>query len=182
VEQRRFVSEHPVKRSLSGELFREGIRPSGKGVRMRKLIFIFLALALALSACAPANQSEVERNRQKWQNANLSHYRFNLFVGCFCVFTEDMPLAIEVKDGDIVSMAYHNGKEIDPSLRELFEKYGTIDRIFAELEKDLNGEADKVDIKYDATHGFPSEVFIDFMQNAADDELSLTVSNLEKLP
>ncbi|HLO14913.1 MAG TPA: DUF6174 domain-containing protein, partial [Anaerolineales bacterium] len=114
---------------------------------MRKLLFIFISLALA--ACSMGSQSDIERNQQKWQDANIPHYRFNLFVGCFCVFSQDMPLIVEVQNGEIVSMAYQSGKEIDPSVRELFEKYGTIDRIFSELAKDMNGEADKVVVTYD---------------------------------
>lgn len=147
---------------------------------MRKLIFIFMALILA--ACSMGSQTEIERNKEKWQDANVSHYRYSLFVGCFCVFSQDMPLVIEVKDGEVVSMEYQNGNEIDATSRELFEKYATIDRIFSELEKDINGEADEVVVTYDSTYGFPAEVNIDFIKNAVDDELALTVSNFEKLP
>lgn len=147
---------------------------------MRKLIFIFMALFLA--ACSMGSQTEIERNKEKWRDANVSHYRYNLFVGCFCVFSQDMPLVIEVKDGEVVSMEYQNGNEIDATSRELFEKYATIDRIFSELEKDVNGEADEVVVTYDPTYGFPAEVNIDFIKNAIDDELALTVSNFEKLP
>lgn len=147
---------------------------------MRKLIFIFMALVLA--ACSMGSQTEIERNQEKWQAANVSHYRYNLFLGCFCVFSQDMPLVIEVKDGEVVSMEYQNGNEIDATSRELFEKYATIDRIFSELEKDVNGEADEVVVTYDPTYGFPAEINIDFIKDAIDDELGLTVSNFEKLP
>ena len=78
---------------------------------MKKLLFIFMALALA--ACSMGSQSEIERNQQKWQNANISHYRFNVFVGCFCVFSQDMPLVIEVQNGQVISMQYQTGKAIE---------------------------------------------------------------------
>lgn len=151
---------------------------------MKKLILIVMALILA--ACASANalggQSEIEQNRDKWQDADISHYRYDLSISCFCVFTQDMPLLIEVQDGKIVSMEYQSGKEIDSSLTELFEKYATIDRIFTELEAGLNGAADEVIAKYDPTYGFPTEVTIDVEKQATDDELYLTLSNFEKLP
>lgn len=152
---------------------------------MRKIIFIVMALVLtACSAVAGAagNQSEIEQNKEKWQNANISHYRYNLHLSCFCVFVENMPLVIEVQDGEVVSMEFHNGNEIDPNLLELFEKYATIDRIFAELEADLNGAADKVTVEYDPTYGFPTKADIDFVEEAIDDELYLTVSDFEVLP
>lgn len=152
---------------------------------MRKLFFIGMALVLtACSAIAGAagNQSEIEQNKEKWQDQGISHYRYDLTLSCFCAFNEDMPLIIEVRDGEVVSMEFQSGKEIDPSLLELFEKYATIDRIFSELEADLNGAADKVTIEYDTTYGFPTKADIDFVEEAIDDELYLTVSNFEALP
>jgi Zn-dependent M32 family carboxypeptidase len=151
---------------------------------MKKLILIVMALLLAACASVNAlgNQSEIEQNQAKWQDAGISHYRYDLSISCFCVFTQDMPLIIEVQDGKVVSMQYKSGKEIDPSLLELFEKYATIDRTFAELKADLNGAADEVIAKYDPTHGFPTEVKIDVEKQATDDELYLSLSNFEKLP
>jgi hypothetical protein len=93
-----------------------------------------------------------------------------------------MPLKIEVQDGKVVSMQYKSGKEIDPSLLELFNKYATIDNTFSELNAGLNGAADEVIAKYDPTYGFPTEVTIDVEKQATDDELYLTLSNFEKLP
>jgi hypothetical protein len=139
-------------------------------------------MALVLAACSVGSRSEVQRNQQKWQDAGVSHYRYNLFVGCFCVFSQDMPLVIEVKDGQVVSMAYQSGKEIDAGSRELFDKYATIDRLFAELETNIYGKADEVTVTYDPTYGFPEKVNVDFIKNAVDDELALTISNFEKLP
>jgi hypothetical protein len=145
-------------------------------------------MALALAACtatgnAMGDQSEIEQNKEKWESANISHYRYHLSITCFCIFSQDMPLIVEVQDGKVVSMEFQNGNEIDAGSRELFEKYATIDRIFTELEADLNGAADKVTIAgYDPTYGFPTEVTIDFIEEATDDELYLNLSNFEELP
>jgi len=148
---------------------------------MRNLLLTFVVLAFA--ACSMGNQTEIERNKEKWQDANVSHYRFNLNISCFCAFRQDMPLVIEVMDGKVVSMEYQTGNEIDAANRELFERYATIDRIFSELEADLAGAADEVTIAaFDATYGFPVEVTIDFVKEAADDELYLTVAGFEALP
>ena len=152
---------------------------------MKKLILTVMALVLAGCAAmgsALGSQSEIEQNKEKWQDANISHYRYELFISCFCAFNEDMPLLIEVQDGEVVSMEFQSGKEIDPSLHELFDKYATIDRLFAELEADLNGAADKVVVEYDPTYGFPTKADIDFVEEAVDDELYLSISNFEELP
>lgn len=152
---------------------------------MKKLLLILMTLVLAACTAignAMGSQSEIEQNKEKWQNANISHYRYHLFLSCFCVFNEDMPLIIEVQDGEVVSMELQSGKEIDANLLELFDKYATIDRIFAELEADLNGAADKVVVEYDPTYGFPTKADIDFVEEAIDDELYLSLSNFEELP
>lgn len=152
---------------------------------MKNLILIVMALILAGCAAmgsALGSQSEIEQNKEKWQDAGISHYRYNLFISCFCVFTQDMPLIIEVQDGKVVSMEFQSGNEIDPSLLELFEKYATIDRVFTEVEAGLNGGADNVVVTYDPTYGFPNQVTLDFEQQAADDEIYLTLSDLEVLP
>ena len=152
---------------------------------MKTLLLIVMTLILAGCAAmgsALGDPSEIEQNKEKWQDAGISHYRYHLSISCFCVFVENMPLVIEVQDGEIVSMEFHNGAEIDPSLLELFEKYATIDRIFAEVEAGLNGAADNVVVTYDPTYGFPTEVTLDFEQQAADDEIYLTLANFEALP
>jgi hypothetical protein len=46
----------------------------------------------------------------------------------------------------------------------------------------LNGAADKVDVEYDPTYGFPTTASIDFVEEAVDDELYLSISNFEELP
>jgi hypothetical protein len=174
-----------IRRSLIGELSPEPIRQSGKGARMKKLLLIFMTLVLAACTAvgsAMGNQSEIEQNKEKWENANISHYRYHLSITCFCIFSQEMPLIIEVQDGEVLSMEYQSGNEIDATSRELFEKYATIDRFFAELEAGLNGAADEVTAKYDETYGFPTEVTIDFVKEATDDELYLNLSNFEELP
>ena len=149
---------------------------------MRKILFVILAVLLTACASLVGQAgSEVNSDQEKWQNANVSHYRYELSISCFCIFAQDMPLVIEVKDGEVVSMEYKSGKEIDPALLEQFQRYDTIDKIFAELEK-AQSEAERVEVTYDETYGFPNQITIDQAQMAADDELYLTISNFEVLP
>ena len=158
---------------------------------MKKLLL--LVLALVLSACtgianAGEPKSEVQQARDKWEAANISHYRFNVHISCFCVFVENMPLVVEVNNGEVVSMEYSTGNEIDPQLLELFNRYATIDKLFDGLKSgfdfagDDQGPADKVTVEYDATNGFPTKIDIDFVEEAIDDELYLSISGFEALP
>ena len=166
---------------------------------MRNVLLIVLAIALtACSGVATEIPTEIptelpedipsgaagdlENARQKWQEANVSHYRFNLNMVCFCAFAENMPLVVEVQDGQVTSMEYQNGNEIDTTSLEFFQRYETIDKIFSELEKAAGGEADEVTVSFDDTYGFPEQIDIDFVKEAIDDELVMTISGFEVLP
>ena len=142
-----------------------------------------LLLVFILTACSFGTRSELDNNRQTWQDSGITHYRFALNIGCFCAFRDQMPITVEVQNGEVVSMTYPDGTLIpktDPNY-ETFSKHATIDRIFSELEAGLAGDADEVTVKYDSAHGFPSDIYFDYIKAAADDELSLTVSEFEVL-
>ena len=148
---------------------------------MKKIILI--ALVFMLAACSLGG-SEFSQNQKKWIDANIAHYRFELSIGCFCPFRDKMPLKVEVQKGEVVSMTLPDGSvasPTDPSY-ETFTKYATIEKLFAELKADQGGKADSVTVKYDATYGFPTEINIDFIKAAVDDELYLSASAFEKLP
>ena len=148
---------------------------------MKKIILLLLALVLA--ACSAGTKSEYDTNLEKWQNANVDHYRYSLSAICFCPGTDKMPLGIEVQNGEIVSMTYVDGTLVpaDDAQREFYSSFATIDRLFSELKADLDGGADEVTVTYDPTYGFPTQINIDRIKEATDDELYLTVSNFEAL-
>lgn len=149
---------------------------------MKKSILILLAFILV--ACS-AGGSELSRNQQKWEDANITHYRFELNISCFCAFNEQMPLTVEVKDGEVVSMATVDGTPVavsDPNY-EFFVGLGTMDRLFAELESAMSSkDAGDIIVKYDASLGYPTEASIDYIKAAVDDELYITVAGFEALP
>ena len=148
---------------------------------MKKIIL--LTLIVILTACSFGTSTEFERNRQTWQDSGITHYRFSLNIGCFCAFRNQMPLTVEVQNGEIISMTYPDGTLVaaaDPNY-EIFSRHATIERIFSELETGLAGDADEVTVTYDSARGFPSDIYFDYIKAAVDDELSITVSNFEVL-
>lgn len=147
---------------------------------MKKIIL--LTLTLILAACS-AGTSEFDKNLETWQSSNNISYRFSLHIGCFCVFRDQMPLTVEVQNGEVISMTKPDGTLVDATdpISETFTKYGTIDRIFSELKAGQSGGAEEVTVTYDPTYGFPAEIYFDFIKQAVDDELSIQVSNFEAL-
>lgn len=166
---------------------------------MSTLKFFTVTLAIAiLTACSVAPQTPptmtpipaptatpapitfLAANRDKWEAQNITHYRFELHVSCFCAFRDQMPLTIEVQDGKVVSMVDSKGQSVT-DMAELFETYNTIEKLFAKLDAALNGEADSTTVEYDSAKGYPTTIYIDYLQEAADDEIGFTVSNLTVL-
>jgi len=149
---------------------------------MKKLTLMLLPIILV--ACAAGGNTELSRNQSKWEKADIAHYRFDLTVGCFCPFGSQNPFTVEVQDGEIISIIDVNGEVVlssDP-MNEFILKYATIDRLFSELNSDSVQKADKLTATYDPVYGFPSEITIDFIERAVDDELYLSASAFEPLP
>ena len=148
---------------------------------MKKIILTMLVLILA--ACS-AGGTDLSRNQQKWQDANITHYRFELNISCFCAFRDQMPLTIEVRDEQIVHMAAVDGTlvlDTDQNY-EFYAPHATIDLLFAELDAAVKDGADSVTVTYDATYGFPTEIAIDYSQQTADEEMYYSISGFEALP
>lgn len=148
---------------------------------MKKIIL--LTLILTLTACSSSPVNELSENRAKWNDAEASHYQYSLSIGCFCPFMEDMPLTIEVQNGRTVSIMDKDGNMIAPDdqFAEYYLRYSNMESIFDNLEADLSGEADEVIVTYDPAYGFPSQVSIDFIKEAVDDETSYTINYFQLL-
>ena len=148
---------------------------------MKTIIISLTLAALLLSSCSILPNRDFNAAQSRWQNSHLSHYRYSIHVGCFCAFMDRMPLSIEVANGAVQSMTYNDGTPVPQDQTENFARYSTIDAVFG-VTADALHRADDVKVAYDPTYGFPSSVQIDYMRNAADDELTLSLSNFQPLP
>ena len=154
---------------------------------------LLLALSLVLAACstgasalvAPTEPATPATPQEQWQAANLTHYRFKLHLSCFCASRDQMPLTVEVQDGKVVSIVDVKGTVItaeDPSF-EFFSKFAIIDTIFAEIETASASENHgDINVTYDPTLGYPTDVALDYDIMMADEELYLTITDFEQLP
>lgn len=146
---------------------------------MKKIIYILLIFVVA--ACG-STSTEFDKNLMNWNEANINHYSMQVGVSCFCPFADVNPITVEVRDNQVVSMMGANGVEIldtDP-LYAILMNYATVDNLFTWTGQAL-ADADKADVTYDATYGFPSSVAVDHITEATDDEIWVDVSNFEVL-
>lgn len=145
-----------------------------------KIVSFVFVLALLLSACGGG--SALQQNQDKWEGQNIDHYRFTVVASCFCIFAGS-EATYEVQNGQVVNESIKAAPErdFDPAAgSEFYQPYNTIEKVFDYLEKASN-EADQITVEYDPTYGFPANVSVDWIQQAADDEVYLTLSNFEAL-
>lgn len=92
-------------------------------------------------------------NRSKWEGQNITHYRFKLDIICLCPFQDSIPMTIEVRGGQIVSVKDINGMDLDKHDLKVFERAGTIERLF-DIAKEIISKAFSASVSYNAEMGF----------------------------
>jgi hypothetical protein len=112
----------------------------------------------------------------RWQTQDLSDYRYQLTVGCFC---PAIRTTVEVRDGDVtlIDGKPYRGKDVIG----FDDSAPTIDALFVQLAQAMR-RADDVDAKYDPEAGVPTSIDVDWMTNAIDDEIGYSVTDLGPLP
>lgn len=147
-----------------------------------KFVSIIFALALMLSACAGNSGSDLQQNRDKWEAQNFDHYRFTLVVSCFCPFA-GAEVTYEVQNGQVVNESVQTAPDrpVDPAqVTEFYQEYNTIENVFDFVEQ-ATKDADEVTVEYDSAYGFPTQISVDRIKEAVDDEIYLSLSNFEPL-
>ncbi len=151
-------------------------------ITMQKLGLIFLVVLVAsLSACNASQRRAFEQNLSLWESQGIQHYRFDLKIGCNCPWYDLMPLAVEVQNGEVVSMVASNGEDITPYL-DTFLPHGTIDGLFDTVDSATSTWTYKLEVQYDASYGFPTSIVIDPYRAITDDAIGYYVTKFEVLP
>lgn len=143
--------------------------------------FTLLFAVFVLAGCSSSPAATLAANRQKWQGRQVSHYRYDLAVGCFCAFTSVMPVTVEVKDGKTVSMVGKDGQSA-AQFQSALAQYAPMDKLFDVIKVAADAHAYQLQVDYDPDYGYPDAIRIDYSQNVSDDEISFTVSNFALVP
>jgi hypothetical protein len=142
---------------------------------------LLVCLVACLSACVSPQRQVFEKNLTLWESQDIQHYRFNFKIGCNCPWYDMMPLKVEVKNGEIVSMVASNAGDITPYL-DTFRPHGTIERLFDTVDSAISKRVYKLEVQYDATYGFPASTMIDPSKLIMDDSTGYYVTDFEVLP
>jgi len=146
-----------------------------------KSLALVLAAGVGLSGCASLELSggpegELDKNQAQWAALSLTSYEYVLRRGCFCLPAVIGPVRVRVEEGAVTQRTYVDVTEPVPS--ELGELFPPVDGLFDILADAYERDAHRVDVTYDPESGVPLDVFIDYVENIADEELGFTVQLL----
>lgn len=162
---------------------------------MRLPIFISAALALSLGLSAPViaqfpvepapssqtnlrpQLKQLKINFNWWKRAKISSYRYTFSNGCFCIPEARGPVVIEVINGQTTSIT--SAETGEPVNQEFFQSFNTIPKLFRVIRDGIKRKADRLEVEYDSTLGYPTDITIDFSFQIADEELFLTIRDFE---
>jgi hypothetical protein len=110
-------------------------------------------------------------SRATWEMQRPGDYRFTYTRSCFCPPQVRGPFDVIVRSGAVADVAYlGEGEPIDRPLTE----YQTIDDLFALIAEAYARDAARVDATYDPATGQPTELYIDYDEQMADEEVGFT--------
>lgn len=115
-------------------------------------------------------------SRATWQAQRPADYRFTYTRTCFCPPQYRGPFEVTVRGGEVTDVAYKGeGEPVDRPLTE----YQTVDDLFALIAEAYERDAARVDAAYDPATGQPTNIYIDYNEQMADEEVGFTVESVQ---
>ena len=147
-------------------------------VNLRRLVLPALFLLSGCNLLGVGDEDDLSDHRRRWVRLRISDYSYDFLRACFCGGPV-RPLRVLVRNNEVVSVTDLETGAPPAFLPENW--VGTIDDVFAELQREIDREADEIDLDFDDTFHFPARADIDRVRNAIDDELRLQLSNFQPL-
>lgn len=117
---------------------------------------------------------DLNANRAKWESANIDNYQFEYQISCFCTEETTLPRLVLVEDGQVAYQTIIEGNVALPRDDAYTESIDSLFQLIA-LEE---SRAESLTVKYDPELGYPTEISVDINEQTADDEYTLTISDL----
>jgi hypothetical protein len=147
----------------------------------RKIFLIAFLAAFMLTGCKWEQKRELSRNREMWQVQSIANYRYKISIISYWGENALMPLTMEYRNGQLVSVVDRDG-----NAQELWwDSLAGIEGIFREVDTSLARKLrDIEEISYDPTYGFPTYVKIYYHETGVGGEYDrkYTISHFEVLP
>ena len=139
--------------------------------------------AALLVAWGAAADADLDAARTRWQAARLTAYEYGYRKYCECHRDSPPETIVSVRDGDVFRVRHRpagSATEV-PAADKNFAYYWTIDGLFRLLATARERGA-QVRATYDATLGYPRELYIDYDSSYIGDELDIRLTAVTPLP
>ena len=143
------------------------------------LLLAVVSCSITATTGRSSEELELARNRQRWVSAGIHDYEFDFQRICFCLPEATESVHIVVRQ-DVVTSVVRTRDGQPASVR--VTAWPRVDELFDDVQQRLDQRAERLDVRYDPTYGYPRSVVVDIVLQAADDEYSLTADNLRRLP
>jgi hypothetical protein len=146
----------------------------------RRTLLLLAVLLCTVSACSEVlsvSAVEMDRHRALWIASGMLSYRYDYQRSCECGPDTVRPVRIEVLGGSVTSVTFlDDGESLQSPTVGAFP---TIDDLFAKIDEAIESDAESVVVTYHPTLGYPTLLSVDYRREIADDEFTITASNLE---
>jgi len=137
-----------------------------------------VALSVAITGCGTTGPnadllSQIEQNRSLWQQLGPASYQYGVQRLCFCGPDAIGPVRVTVQNGTVTSRVYTDSN--DPVATNLEELFPDVEGLFDVLIDAVERDAADISVTWDSTTGLPSEFFIDYNEQIADEELGFRI-------
>jgi hypothetical protein len=141
------------------------------------------ALLLVTLACAAlgaaAQSADLKAARNAWRAAKLVDYEYGYRKYCACHPDSPPETVVTVRGGEVAGVRHRpvgSANEV-PAKAGSLQYYWTIDELF-ELIESAQRRGAHVRATYDPQRGFPTEIHIDYDENAIGDELDVVLTTV----
>lgn len=143
-----------------------------------KRTFWLAALSTLLLSCGSLGPGdgrliELLGHQARWNTRGPGSYVYAVERLCFCPEEYRGPVRVRVQDGVAVERVYvASGLAVPPAIADAFP---TVDGLFELLRSAIDADAFEVRVTYDPTLGVPIDLWIDYNEMTADEELGMQV-------
>ena len=142
----------------------------------RRIVVLAVLLATGCTDQGPEVgelRQEILANRARWAAVGPNSYTYDVERLCFCPEAARGPVRVWVVSGQVMARTYTaTGATVPTDLEHLFP---SVDGLFEVLLDALARDAHTIDVHWNTGTGVPVDLWIDYVEGMADEELGYSV-------